>query len=62
MLASLAELLDGLGVVTQILLATDQNLRDIRAEVMYFRAPLIGRTALAIATLICKVMFFQRTV
>jgi hypothetical protein len=40
LLAGLAELLDGLLIVPEILLAADQDLRDLRAEVMYFRAPL----------------------
>jgi hypothetical protein len=39
-LTGLAELLNGLLVETQILLAADQNLGDIRAEMMYLRAPL----------------------
>jgi hypothetical protein len=40
LLAGLAELLDGLLVKAQILLAADENLGDIGAEVVYFRAPL----------------------
>lgn len=40
LLAGLAEFLDRLLVETKILLAANQNLGDIRAEVMYFRAPL----------------------
>jgi hypothetical protein len=40
LLAGLAELLDGLLVETQILLAADQDLGHIRAEMVYLRAPL----------------------
>ena len=36
LLADLAELLDRLGVVAQILLAANQNLGHVRAEVIYF--------------------------
>ena len=40
LLAGLAELLDGLLVEPQVLLAANQDLGDVGAEVMYFRAPL----------------------
>ena len=40
LLAGLAELLDGLLVEPQVLLAANEDLGDVGAEVMYFRAPL----------------------
>lgn len=40
LLAGLAQLLNGLGVVAEILLAADQELGDIRAKVMDLGAPL----------------------
>jgi hypothetical protein len=40
LLAGLAQLLDGLLVEPQVLLAANQDLGDVGAEVMYFRAPL----------------------
>lgn len=40
LLAGLAELLDGLGVVAQILLATDEDNWDVTAEVENLRVPL----------------------
>ncbi len=43
LLARLAELVEGPLLEAQILLAADENLGDVRAEVMYFGAPLSSR-------------------
>lgn len=43
-LAGLAEFLNRLWVEAEILLAANQDLGDIRAEVMYFRAPLLAES------------------
>jgi len=42
LLAGLAELLDGLGVVAQILLAANEDNWDVTAEVENLRVPLLG--------------------